>query len=134
MAKSLAKSDNRISSRSGEQLSGLVERVTFHSNESGFCVLRVKTRGHRDQVTVVGTLPQVRAGEWLEAEGRWIINRDFGQQFKAELLRCTAPNTIEGIEKYLASGLIKGIVEGPCTCYCLDREILRRFKETAESL
>ena len=98
-----------ITSKDREPLSGLVERVTFHSPESGFCVLRVKAKGHRDQVSVVGTLPQVRAGEWLEAEGRWIINRDFGQQFKAEVLRCIAPNTIEGIEKYLASGLIKGI-------------------------
>jgi exodeoxyribonuclease V alpha subunit len=57
----------------------------------------------------VGTLPQVQAGEWLEAEGRWAIDRDYGQQFKAEILRTTAPNTLEGMEKYLGSGLIKGI-------------------------
>ena len=47
-----------------EELEGLIERVTFHSPESGFCVLRVKVRGNRDQVTVLGTLPQVQAGEW----------------------------------------------------------------------
>lgn len=92
-----------------EQLSGLIERVTFHSDESGFCVLRVKAKGHRDQQTVIGTLPQVRAGEWFEAEGRWTVDRDHGQQFKAEVLRTTAPATTDGIEKYLASGLIKGI-------------------------
>ncbi|MHC4145158.1 MAG: SF1B family DNA helicase RecD2 [Planctomycetota bacterium] len=92
-----------------EQVSGLVERVTFHSDESGFCVLRVKVRGHRDHTTVVGTLPQVQAGEWLEAEGRWAIDRDYGQQFKAEILRTAAPSTPEGMAKYLGSGLIKGI-------------------------
>jgi exodeoxyribonuclease V alpha subunit len=92
-----------------EQLSGLIERVTFHSDESGFCVLQVKVKGHREPHTVVGTLPQVRAGEWIEAEGRWTVNRDYGQQFRAETLRTTAPVTAEGVEKYLASGLIKGI-------------------------
>jgi len=50
-------------------LSGLLERVTYHNEESGFCVLRVKARGHRNLVTVVGTLPAVRAGEWIEAKG-----------------------------------------------------------------
>ena len=63
-------------------------------------------------VTVIGTLPQVRAGEWLEAEGWWTIDRDHGQQFKAQMLRTTSPDTVEGMEKYLASGLIKGIGPG----------------------
>ena len=62
-----------------DQLAGLVERVTFHSDESGYCVLRIKARGHRDLVTVVGTLPEVRAGEWLEAQGRWIVNKEYGR-------------------------------------------------------
>jgi exodeoxyribonuclease V alpha subunit len=105
-----------------EHISGLVEHVTFHSEESGFCVLRVKVRGHRDHTTVVGTLPQVKAGEWLEAEGRWTINRDYGQQFKAEILRTTAPNTLDGMEKYLGSGLIKGI--GPVFA----KRLVKRFR------
>ena len=67
-----------------DQLAGLVERVTFHSDESGYCVLRIKARGHRDLVTVVGTLPEVRAGEWLEAQGRWIVNKEYGRQFQAD--------------------------------------------------
>ena len=66
-----------------EQIAGLVERVTFHSEESGFCVLRIKARGHRELVTVVGTLPEVRAGEWLEAQGAWVIDKEYGQQFRA---------------------------------------------------
>jgi len=110
MTTNTANQTSNIGLRAGiEHLSGLIERVTFHSDDSGFCVLRVKARGHRDQVTIVGTLPQVKTGEWLEAEGKWTIDRDHGQQFKAEMLRTTPPNTIEGIEKYLASGLIKGI-------------------------
>lgn len=92
-----------------EALDGLIERVTFHSPESGFCVLRVKVRGNRDQVTVVGTLPQVQAGEWIQAQGQWMIDREHGQQFKAQILHTAAPTTLEGKEKYLASGLIKGI-------------------------
>lgn len=92
-----------------DQVTGSVERVTFHSEETGFCVLRVKVRGVRNLVTVVGTLPNVTAGEWLEAKGRWIIDRQHGRQFKADLLQVTQPNTVHGIEKYLGSGLIKGI-------------------------
>jgi exodeoxyribonuclease V alpha subunit len=53
-----------------EEISGLIERVTFRNDESGFCVLRVKTQGHREEMTVVGSLPSVTVGEWLVAEGR----------------------------------------------------------------
>jgi len=92
-----------------ETISGLVERVTFHNEENGFAVLQVKAKGHRDLVTVVGALPSVSAGEWLTAEGRWVQDREFGQQFRAELLQSSAPTTREGIEKYLGSGMVKGI-------------------------
>ena len=106
-----------------DQLAGLVERVTFHSDESGYCVLRIKACGHRDLVTVVGTLPEVRAGEWLEARGRWIVNKEYSRQFKADILRTMPPTTVEGIEKYLASGMIKGI--GPV----LAGRIVKAYKE-----
>lgn len=92
-----------------EKLSGLIERVTFHSDVSGFAVLRVKVTGHRDLVTVVGALPSVSAGEWLQAEGNWAFDREHGQQFKGQTLSTSPPNTAEGIEKYLGSGLVKGI-------------------------
>jgi hypothetical protein len=52
-----------------EQISGVIERVTFHNDDSGFCVLRVKTKGHREETTVIGSSPSVTAGEWLVAEG-----------------------------------------------------------------
>ena len=65
-----------------ESLSGLIERVTFHNEENGFAVLKVKAKGHRDQVTVVGSLASVSAGEWVTARGRWVQDREFGLQFK----------------------------------------------------
>lgn len=92
-----------------ESLSGLIERVTFFNEENGFAVMKVKARGHRELVTVVGALASVNPGEWLTAEGRWIQDRQFGLQFRADLLRSSPPTTREGIEKYLASGMVKGI-------------------------
>ena len=92
-----------------EALSGTIERVTFHSEETGFAVLRVKVKGFRELVTVVGTLADANAGEWLDAAGAWVMDPQHGRQFKAAELRTTQPDTLEGIEKYLASGLIKGI-------------------------
>jgi len=92
-----------------ENLSGLVERVTFFNEENGFAVLKVKARGHRQEVTVIGSLASVNPGEWLTAEGRWVQDREFGRQFKATLLKSTPPSTREGIEKYLGSGMVKGI-------------------------
>ena len=98
-----------------EVLAGLVERVTFHNEENGFCVLRAKARGHRDLVTVVGHAAIISAGEWITASGEWINDRAHGQQFKARFLKSSAPSSIEGIEKYLGSGMIRGTanVYGP---------------------
>ena len=92
-----------------EVLAGLVERVTFHSKESGFCVLRVKARGHRDLVTTVGHAAMISAGEWITASGVWVNDRNHGLQFKAHFLKTHAPSTLDGIEKYLGSGMIRGI-------------------------
>jgi exodeoxyribonuclease V alpha subunit len=92
-----------------EQLSGTIERVTFHNPENGFAVLRVQARGQRGPVTVVGHLPSAIAGEYVEATGGWVQERDHGLQFRADELRTTPPHTVEGIARYLGSGLIKGI-------------------------
>jgi exodeoxyribonuclease V alpha subunit len=92
-----------------ERLSGSVERVSFHSEETGFCVLRVKVRGQRDLVTVVGFGASVTPGEYLECRGLWVNDRSHGLQFKAQQLQVVPPSTREGIEKYLGSGMIKGI-------------------------
>lgn len=92
-----------------ETISGSIERVTFHSEETGFCVLRTKVRGKRDLVTVIGSAACVTAGEFVECRGAWVNNKEHGIQFKAEHLQVIPPTTLEGIEKYLGSGLIKGI-------------------------
>ena len=92
-----------------EALAGLVERVTFHNADSGFCVLRVKVRGQRDLVTVVGHAAAIASGEWVQMSGTWVSDRTHGLQFKAAFLRASPPTTLEGIEKYLGSGMIRGI-------------------------
>jgi len=92
-----------------EVLAGLVERVTFHNAENGFCVLRVKARGHRDLVTTIGHAAMISAGEWITASGTWLNDRNHGLQFKAHFLKTSAPSTVDGIEKYLGSGMIRGI-------------------------
>ena len=92
-----------------ESLTGLIERVTYFNEENGYAVLKIKAKGNRDLVTVVGSLPSVSAGEWVTAQGVWVQDREFGLQFKAEMLTSTPPTTVEGIEKYLGSGMVKGI-------------------------
>ena len=92
-----------------EEIAGLVERVTFFNEESGFAVLRVKVRGHRELVTVLGSLPAVSAGEWLTAKGWWVRDKEHGLQFKATALKATPPTTSEGVERYLAGGFVKGV-------------------------
>ena len=95
--------------RDREPLAGLVERVTFHSAETGFCVLRVKVRGHKDLVTVLGSAAEVHAGESIQASGQWQQHREHGLQFRASFLQVVPPSSIEGIRRYLGSGMIKGI-------------------------
>ena len=92
-----------------EVLAGAVERVTFHSEESGFCVLRIKARGRRELVTVLGHAAAVSAGEWITASGEWVNDRTYGPQFRSRFLKATAPTSTEGIERYLGSGMIRGI-------------------------
>jgi exodeoxyribonuclease V alpha subunit len=92
-----------------EVLAGLVERVTFHNAESGFCVLRIKARGHRDLITVIGHAATITAGEWVTASGDWVNDRTHGLQFKSRFMRTSAPTSVDGIEKYLGSGMIRGI-------------------------
>jgi exodeoxyribonuclease V alpha subunit len=92
-----------------EALAGMVERVTFHNPDSGFCVLRVKARGQRDLITVIGSAATIAAGEWVQMTGSWVMDRTHGLQFKAGFLKASAPTTLAGIEKYLGSGMIRGI-------------------------
>lgn len=92
-----------------EYLSGLVERVTYHNAENGFCVLRLQVKGERDLITLVGHAPSVTPGEYASASGTWIADREHGRQFKAVFVKISPPNTLTGIERYLGSGMVKGI-------------------------
>jgi ATP-dependent exoDNAse (exonuclease V) alpha subunit len=92
-----------------EEIAGLVERVTFFNEESGFAVLRVKVRGQRELVTVLGSLPSVSAGELLTAKGWWVRDKEHGLQFKATVLKAVPPTASEGVERYLAGGFVKGV-------------------------
>jgi exodeoxyribonuclease V alpha subunit len=92
-----------------EVLAGLVERVTFHNQDTGFCVLRLKARGHRDLVTTIGHAAMISAGEWVTTSGEWINDHTHGLQFRARFLKTSAPTSLDGIEKYLGSGMIRGI-------------------------
>ena len=106
-----------------EVLAGLIERVTYHNAENGFCVLRARARGHRDVVTVVGHAASISTGEWITASGDWVNDRTHGQQFKARFLRTSPPTSADGIEKYLSSGMIRGV--GPVYA----KKLVRAFGE-----
>ncbi|WP_304407542.1 helix-hairpin-helix domain-containing protein, partial [Turicimonas muris] len=92
-----------------QKLTGLVERVTFHSEESGYCVIKIKVKGERELATVVGHTPAVSPGEFVSCSGDWIYNREYGRQFQSVFLNVYPPATKQGIEKYLGSGMVKGI-------------------------
>lgn len=90
-------------------IKGVVERITFQSPETGYTVLRFKASRHNDLVTVVGMLMDVVVGTNLEINGVWKVDKKYGQQFEAHTWQEVMPATVYGIEKYLGSGLIKGI-------------------------
>ena len=109
----------------------MVERVTFHNPETGFCVLRLKARGHKDLITATGHAPHINAGEWVQLSGSWVTNRTHGLQFKADYLKASPPTTLAGIERYLGSGMIRGI--GPVFAKALVRAFGERVFEVIEA-
>lgn len=92
-----------------DSLTGVLERVTYHNEENGYTVARLAVEGARDLVTIVGSFSNPVVGEQLFLEGRWTAHREFGRQFAVERYSTTKPATAFAIEKYLGSGLIKGI-------------------------
>ena len=114
-----------------EVLAGLIERVTYHNEDNGFCVVRIKARGHRELITLVGHAAVISAGEWVTASGEWVDDRTHGQQFKARFLKVSEPTSIDGIEKYLGSGMIRGI--GPVYAKKLVRAFGEKVFDTIET-
>ena len=92
-----------------DHLRCVVERITYQNPETGYSVIRCRARGYSDLVTVVGLMPETHVGAVLSLEGAWKVDPKYGRQFTAEKFEETLPATVFGIEKYLGSGLIKGI-------------------------
>ena len=92
-----------------KELTGQIERVTYNDAESGYAVLRIAVKGYPDLVTAVGTIASPAVGEVLNMRGVWIEHPKFGSQFKIMEYKSFAPSSVKGMEKYLGSGLIKGI-------------------------
>jgi exodeoxyribonuclease V alpha subunit len=90
-------------------LSGQIERITYTNEESGFTIAKVRVRGQRDLITVVGNLMAPTPGEVLDMQGEWDTHPKFGEQFKVVQFKTKVPATVYGIRKYLGSGLIKGL-------------------------
>lgn len=98
-----------LGSSKSDTLTGQVDRVTYHSEDSGYSILRVRTDKQPGSFTVLGFIHSISPGETIEAVGEWVEHKDFGRQLKATSIRAIPPSTLEGIEKYLASGMVKGI-------------------------
>lgn len=106
-----------------ECLSGIVERITFQNEENGFSVIKIRSKGYSDLVTVVGNITGINVGSVVNLKGQWRFDSKYGKQFAVKEYTETIPATVAGIEKYLGSGLIKGI--GPVNA----RRIVKKFKE-----
>lgn len=100
---------NASASAGDERVEGEVERVVFESGTGDFRVLRVSTSGREGVVTVLGRVPSLLPGQAIRAEGKWEMDRRFGRQFRANAVEVVAPTTAAGVERYLSSGLVKGI-------------------------
>jgi len=88
---------------------GLLEKISYHNEENDFVVARLREKDKRELTTIVGNLSGINPGESLKLTGNWVHNKKFGEQFQVETFEVTIPATLLGIQKYLASGLIKGI-------------------------
>ena len=110
-----------------EHLRCVVERITYQNAQNGYSVIKCRAKNYSDLVTVVGSMPDVHVGSVLSLGGRWRIDAKYGRQFAMETFEETLPATVYGMEKYLGSGLVKGI--GPKYA----RRIVQAFgKDTLE--
>ena len=92
-----------------ERLRAVVERITYQNAENGYSVLRLRAKGYNDLVTAIGSMADIHVGSVLTLSGSWKVDAKYGRQFSIESYEETLPATVYGIEKYLGSGLIKGI-------------------------
>src|SRR5262245_630124 len=92
-----------------ERVEGTVERVTYSNEESGWTVLRLLVPGRRDPLPVIGNLPGAQPGEWISARGQFRYHPEYGEQFHADSYRSEVPATVPGIQRYLGSGMARGL-------------------------
>src|SRR5687768_7180286 len=98
-----------------DKLRGVIERLTYHNEETGYTVAKLapeqsaRLGSEARELTVVGNMMGVNVGESVELSGRWTVHAEYGRQFLVEQMRTVLPATVAGIEKYLGSGLIKGV-------------------------
>lgn len=104
------------------EITGTVERITYYNDENHFTVAKIQRENKEHLTTIVGYLPMINIGETLRLKGNWVNHSDYGTQFRVEEYQITVPATLNGIEKYLGSGLIKGI--GPKTA----KKLVKHFK------
>ena len=88
---------------------GFIDRLTYYNPENGYTIARLVVEGQRERIAIVGTLASIQEGESVEVEGVWTNHPKYGKQFKVEHYKAVYPSTLEGIQKYLGSGLIKGV-------------------------
>jgi len=112
-----------MSSDNLTDLRGQIERITYTNEENSYTVVKVKVYGRKDLVTVIGNIVNPTPGEIISMKGEWGNHPKYGEQFKVVFCQCTTPATVYGIEKYLGSGLVKGI--GPV----MAKRIVKKFKE-----
>ncbi len=106
-----------------ETYKGFIDRITYHNPENGYTIARLVAEGEREKIVVVGAIAALEEGENVEVEGQWINHAKYGRQFKIDNYRLVYPTTLEGIKKYLGSGLIKGV--GPVSA----KRIVEHFGE-----
>ena len=92
-----------------EKIRCTIDHITYQNQENGYSVLQASVKGFRDKQTLVGTFHEVTVGACLVVEGEWKVDKRYGRQFAAQSWEEELPATIVGIEKYLGSGLVKGI-------------------------
>lgn len=97
-----------------EYISGIIEHITYHNPDKGFCVLRIMVKGHMDLIIAIGNISFALVGEYIKYRSIWHKDRNHGKQFKTHFIKALPPDTLERIEKYLGSGLIKGIGLSSC--------------------
>src|SRR5574344_160390 len=92
-------------------IKGMVEEVIFRNDETNYTVILIDVNG--EYITATGKFPVINEGEWVELNGKFVLNQKYGEQFAVDSVKLSPPNTLDGIVRYLSSGLIPGV--GPVT-------------------